>query len=145
MSNAKPIMIHIKSLIAMKGEEDQTMDLMTEGKYYEKVGSHYLVYEESEVSGMEGDKTTIKLKDGRVAMHRYGQNHSELTFEQGCRHNTIYKTPHGEFDMEVLASEVSYTIDERGNGAVSLVYALSIKGIGESKTTMSITMKEAGE
>lgn len=129
----------------MKGEEDQSMDLMTEGKYYEKLGSHYLMYEETEVSGMEGDKTTIKLKDGRVIMHRYGENNSELTFEKGVRYDTLYKTPYGNFEMEVLASEVDYNVQADGSGSVDLVYELSIKGIGESKTHMKITMKAAGE
>lgn len=145
MSNSKPIVLHIKSNIVMKGEEDQAMDLMTEGKYYEKLGAHYLMYEETEVSGMAGDKTTIKLKEGKVVMHRYGENNSELTFEKGVRYDTLYKTPYGNFEMEVLASEVDYCISPDGCGAVTLIYELSIKGIGESKTHMTITMKAAGE
>lgn len=145
MSKGKSIVLHIQSNIVMSGEEDQSLDLMTEGSYFEKLGSHYLIYEETEVSGMSGDKTSIKLTDGKVVMHRYGANTSELTFEMGRRYETLYRTPYGDFEMEVLASEVSYHIEADGSGDVHLVYALSIKGMGESRTVMNIKMRAAGD
>ncbi len=145
MSNAKAVVMHIQSHIVLAGAEDQNMDLMTEGKYYEKSGAHYFLYEETEVSGMAGDKTTIKLSNGKVVIHRYGQNNSELTFEMGKRYDSLYRTPYGNFDMEILASEVHYEVDETGAGHIHLVYALSVKGMGESKTTMDIRVRAAGE
>lgn len=145
MGKGKAIVLHIKSSIVMSGEEDQNLDLMTEGSYYEKLGSHYLLYEETEVSGMAGDKTSIKLVDGKVIMHRYGANTSELTFEAGKRYETLYRTPYGDFEMEILASEVNYQIEADGSGEVHLVYALSIKGMGESRTVMHIKMRAAGD
>ena len=47
---------------------------MTEGKAYRKGESTYIVYEESEMSGMEGVKTTLRIdRDGSVRMKRFGQ------------------------------------------------------------------------
>jgi uncharacterized beta-barrel protein YwiB (DUF1934 family) len=128
----------------MKGEEDQVMELMTEGKYYVKNDSRYFVYEETEVSGMSGDKTMLKFADNKVVMHRYGQNNSELCFQEGKRYEAAYETPYGPFEMEVLASKVFFEVDEEGGGNIQLVYELSIKGVGETKTTMSITSRALG-
>lgn len=142
MSNAKRVLMKVHSVIHMKGEEDQVMELMTEGKYYEKNGSSYFLYEETEVSGMAGDKTMLKYNnDNRVTMHRYGENNSELCFEEGKRYEAMYQTPYGPFDMEVLASKVIFEVDSEGTGFVELVYELSIKGIGETKTRMRIDAK----
>lgn len=145
MSNAIEVVLKIDSKIKMTGQEDQDLSLITEGKFYEKEGSYYFVYEESELSGMDGDRTMLKIEKERVIMRRYGQNSSELTFEVGTRHNTLYQTPYGDFDMEVVASKVDFDIDACGNGHFDLVYELSIRGLGENKTYMKIQSRASGE
>lgn len=145
MSNAKAVVLKIDSKIKMLGQEDQDMELMTEGKFYIKEGQFYFMYEESEMSGMEGTRTLIKIGQEKVTMRRYGQNDSELTFEAGIRYDALYKTPYGNFDMEVVASKVVYQIDQEGNGDIELVYEISIKGLGENKTHMRIKSKASGE
>lgn len=143
MTNAKMVILKVESVIKMNGEEDQVMELMTEGKFYNKNGSRYFLYEESEVSGMAGDKTMLKLMSHQVVMHRYGENTSELCFEEGRRHEASYHTPYGQFHMEVLASKVFFEIDEDGGGSIELGYELSIKGMGETRTHMKITSRPA--
>ena len=128
----------------MTGQEDQDMELMTEGKFYIKDEQFYFVYEESELSGMDGTRTMLKLGDERVTMRRFGQNDSELTFEAGIRYDALYKTPYGHFDMEVVASKVNYEVDAEGNADIELIYEISIKGLGENKTFMKINSKAAG-
>lgn len=144
MSNSKAVVIKIDSKIKMLGQEDQDMELMTEGKFYIKEGQFYFMYEESELSGMDGTRTLLKLGDERVTMRRFGQNDSELTFEAGIRYDALYKTPYGNFDMEVVASKVDYQVDEEGNADIELIYEISIKGLGENKTYMKINSKAAG-
>lgn len=144
MSNSKAVVIKIDSKIKMLGQEDQDMELMTEGKFYIKEGQFYFMYEESELSGMEGTRTLLKLGEEKVTMRRFGQNDSELTFEAGIRYDALYKTPYGNFDMEVVASKVDFQVDEEGNADIELVYEISIKGLGENKTFMKINSKAAG-
>ncbi len=144
MSNAKAVVLKIDSKIKMTGHEDQDMELMTEGKFYIKEGQFFFLYEESELSGMEGTRTVLKLGEERVTMRRYGENDSELTFEAGVRYDALYKTPYGHFDMEVVASKVNYEVDEEGNANIDLIYEISIKGLGENKTFMKISSKAAG-
>lgn len=144
MSSAKAVVLKIDSIIKMIGQEDQNMELMTEGKFYIKEGQYYFMYEESELSGMEGTRTLLKLGQDKVTMRRYGQNDSELTFEAGIRYDALYKTPYGHFDMEVVASKVDYQVDEEGNANIELIYEISIKGLGENKTVMKINSKAAG-
>lgn len=144
MSNSKAVVLKIDSKIKMTGQEDQDMELMTEGKFYIKDEQFYFVYEESELSGMDGTRTMLKLGDERVTMRRFGQNDSELTFEAGIRYDALYKTPYGHFDMEVVASKVNYEVDAEGNADIELIYEISIKGLGENKTFMKINSKAAG-
>ena len=46
---------------------EETVEFMTEGKAYKKGDATYLVYEESEMSGLAGVKTTLRIGgDGSV-------------------------------------------------------------------------------
>lgn len=144
MSNAIPVILTIHSHIHMKGEDPEVVDLVTEGKYYTKDQAQYLIYEETDLSGMAGDRTTLKFKDHKIVMRRFGANTSELAFEKGVRFETAYHTPYGAFEMEVLAQKVDFQLDPLGNGQVEIEYQLSIKGIGETKTKMTIQSRPAG-
>jgi uncharacterized beta-barrel protein YwiB (DUF1934 family) len=144
MSNVKLVVLTVESVIKMQGEEDQVMELITEGKFYDKMGSRYFIYQESHISGMEGDKTMLKLSANKVVMHRYGEHNSELSFEENKRHESDYNTPYGPFKMEVLASKVDYEVAGDGAGFIHLKYEMSIKGIGKTKTTMKITSRAVG-
>ncbi len=85
---------------------------MTEGKHYLKHGSHYIVYDESELSGMEGCTTTLKMNDDGIKMRRYGGANSELIFEKGKRNSSDYVTPYGTFKLEILTREMEWHISE---------------------------------
>lgn len=54
----KNVMLKIKGKQSPRANEEDTIELITEGKYYDKGNSKYLVYQESELSGMEGCTTT---------------------------------------------------------------------------------------
>jgi len=133
------IWLSINSEIHKPGEPVEEYGFETEGKMYHKDGADYIMYLESELSGMEGDKTVLKFKDGRLTMHRYGVHKSELAFEKGIRIESIYHTPYGNFDMLTHASKVDFDME---NGIVELVYRLVIKGLSESTNVLNIKVKQ---
>ena len=49
-------------------KQDEVIELITEGKFYKKSDAYYLVYDESEISGMQGTTTTLKIKDMTMEM-----------------------------------------------------------------------------
>jgi uncharacterized beta-barrel protein YwiB (DUF1934 family) len=133
------VWLSIVSEIRKTGEPVEKYDFETEGKVFEKEGTQYIMYEESELSGMKGDKTVLKFRDGVCTMHRYGVHRSELIFEEGQKSETIYHTPYGNFDMTTLASKVIYN---RASGHVELDYRLIIKGLSESKNKLKIKIRK---
>ena len=78
---------------------------MTEGKLYKRNGSYYLLYDESEISGMEGCKTSLKYNENFLRMKRTGEVEGAYTvieFNKGKRFSSIYQTPYGPIEMEVM-------------------------------------------
>lgn len=121
------------------GESDK-IELVTEGKFYKKNNFYYIVYDESEISGMEDSTTTLKINNDEVWMKRFGQNNSKLTFRKGDKYNTQYTTSYGNLNMEVSTQKVNVNINDEGEGELSLKYKLIISNTMESLNTLDITL-----
>lgn len=137
----KDIMLRIigKSLVG-ESEEDQ-MEFVTEGKFYEKGDAFYIVYEESELSGMPGCKTSLKLKEGNVRMKRFGSiisNDTIMEFQKGKRYEGLYETPFGAFEMELLTNNIENSISSEGVGKIDIDYHISLKGLSEGRSKLNI-------
>lgn len=131
----------IGTQISGDGEENQ-VELITEGKYYEKNNCRFLVYEETELSGMEGSTTTLKIAEGQVMMKRFGTNESELVFEKDQTHTTQYRTPYGAIEMDIVTSEISIAINEECVDCIDIAYEINISEKTETRNTLSVTVKK---
>lgn len=123
--------------LGVDGEENK-IEFASEGKFYKKNGAYYIVYNESEISGMQGSTTTLKVQDSKVQMKRYGTNTSKLVFEKGQKHISPYITECGEMLMEVVTHKLDKEINEEGKGKIDIGYRLNISNIAQSNNTISI-------
>ena len=139
----KKIMMKIVGKQASDGDSDQ-MEFVTEGELAERNGALYLIYEESEISGMPGCKTRLKIKGDYVSMKRLGTKTlpagTEMEFAPGKVFTGPYDTPYGSFEMEVVTNSVENTLTAEGTGSVHIDYKMSLKGLVESHNTLSIEM-----
>lgn len=134
----KRVTLKIKGTqIDVNGEKNE-IELITEGKFYIKNGSYYLVYNETELSGMEGSTTTLKIENEKVSMKRFGSNSSALIFEEGIKHKSLYQTFYGDMSMEVVTKKIDVNISEMGKGKVDLFYRLNMSNMIESQNRLSI-------
>lgn len=123
--------------------EDDTIEFITEGKIYEKKDSLYLVYDESELCGMPGFKTTVKIQGDQVKMARYGKNKekaAEMEFKKGERFASQYATDFGVFNIEILTHTMENNISYEEGGNLMLDYYISLNGLGEARNQLSITV-----
>ncbi len=134
----KEIVIRINSDIRVVGEEPQLMEMTMPAKFYKRGGSLYIAYDETELSGMEGDKTVLKIGAEKVSMIRYGNNPSEMVFVEGERYETDYTTPYGVFKMENTTQTISINVTEEGTGSLEILYTLEVSGISESENQLKI-------
>lgn len=138
----KDIMLKIiGKQMAMENEED-IMEFMTEGKFFEKNGALYLTYKESELSGLEGCTTSLKIKDGMIRMRRFGEQlpmDTVIEFEKGRRFEGYYDTPFGAVELEVLTNDiVNNLVYEQGKGTLNIDYDISLRGLTEGRSKLNI-------
>ena len=139
----KEIMIRIIGEQTNKERGKDSMEFVTEAKLYERGEALYLIYEESEFSGVPGCKTRLKFKGNKVQMKRLGKGivlGGEIQFEKGKRFTGIYETPYGPIEMEVLTNALNNTLTAEGSGELSIDYDISLKGLVESRNTLNITL-----
>ena len=134
----KEVKLTIKGYQTNLEGEENNIEMITEGKFYKKNGVYYIVYDESELTGMEGSTTTLKIEGKKVSLKRFGNNNSKLTFEKGQKHITEYETFYGNMPIEVVTSNVDVDISDLGRGRIKLAYRLDISGVLESKNKLSI-------
>lgn len=139
----KDIMMRIIGTQFGEDRAEEQMEFITEGKLYEKGEAMYLLYDETEISGMPGCKTRLKLKDGVIKMKRVGKNigiDTEIQFEKGKRYTGYYDTPYGAIEMEVLTNHLESTLSPDGTGTLDIDYDISLKGLLEGRNKLNIEL-----
>ncbi len=140
----KDIMIKIvgKQILGDDLEDEEQLELVTEGKYYEEDGIVFLSYDESGFSGMEGCTTSLMIKEDEILMKRCGEAvplDTEIRFEKGKRFTGYYGTPFGAVEMEVLTNDVINKINKDGpKGSIDIDYHISLRGLSEGRSRLNI-------
>lgn len=134
MNDDKPIMVHIKSSQSDSQGTIDSMEFFTEGRYFEEQDNRCISYEESEISGLEGTTTTLKLGKEEAELIRSGALSSRMIFRIGCETKNAYRTEYGVFDLAVLTHKLDISICNSLINSVYLKYRLSINA-GEVYTT----------
>lgn len=140
----KNVIISVKGTQTASDQDANILELVTEGKYYKEDEAYYVTYDESDVTGMNGTKTTLKVMDGVVTLIRAGSVNSQFVFQQGQKHVSYYDTEFGAFTIGVLANAVDVRIDDNG-GEIRLGYQLEIDNNNTGENDLYLSIREAGQ
>ncbi|MBO5845623.1 MAG: DUF1934 domain-containing protein [Clostridia bacterium] len=119
--------------------EEEAIELSTEGIMKIADGRVELLYEESEITGMEGSQTSVIFdlaSPGLVSMIRNGSVSTALVFEKGKRHHCVYNTPIMPFEICVRTIKVENDILDQGR--LRLDYVIEIRGAKAERTKFEL-------
>ena len=135
----KPVKIRIISSVKDENGRQQPSEQICFGRMAEKNGTNYVFYEESEVTGLEGTKTTIKWNDERIVILRSGTLDHRQEFCQGLVDKSLYQTPYLKIPLET-ATKYLYTGFRKGVWNLEIEYSLSHSGqpYGDMKILIEI-------
>ena len=120
-------------------QDKETLEMITQGFVRVRGGRVEIVYEEGELSGMEGSQTIISYaKDDplTLSMIRSGAVNTALVFERGVRHLCTYETPYMPFQIGVFALSVDNRLE--ADGRVALDYLIEIRGAQAERCRMTL-------
>ena len=108
------------------GQEPDEIELVTEGVLEDRNGTWLLSYEESDLTGMSGVTTTFIIESDKVTLKRTGKLNSQMVFQEGVVHESLYEVEFGALMISVCASRVMADICPDG-GMIDLVYAIELE------------------
>ena len=120
------VVLRIRGQQSYDGQEPEVIELMTEGTMEFNDGGWDISYEETELTGLAGVTTTFRVEPEKVILRRTGKLRSEMMFQQGVRHESLYQLDFGALMMAVTAKMVFFDIVSDG-GVIDLVYDIEIE------------------
>ena len=91
-------------------------------------GGYIVSYAETELTGLEGTTTRLHVDGGRVTLLREGNVNSQMVFEEGRRHLSMYETPYGALSIGINTRRMRSTLGEAG-GDLEIDYAIEIDNL----------------
>ncbi len=121
-------------IISIKGKQMSAdgadeMELVTAGELERSAeGAITVSYQETELTGMEGTTTVVRIDGPRVTLLREGAVNSQMVFEEGRRHLSMYETPYGALSVGIDTRRMKNTVGESG-GDLEIDYAIEVDNL----------------
>ena len=122
----KNVVLRICGKQFYEGQDPEVIELVSEGTLERLAEGWEICYEESSLTGMEGVTTIFRVEPDKITLIRTGKLHSQMVFQLGVLHESLYQMEFGTLMITVCATKMSYTIHENG-GTVDLTYGIDIE------------------
>ena len=137
----KEVLIRITGTQGIDDDTD-SVELTTVGRLGVKDGQFLITYDESEMMGVKGIKTSLMIKeDNTVVLKRTGAYQSRLIVQQGVRNSCFYSTPHGDLFIGIFGECVEHNLSG-GGGTINMSYTIDSNLQLISRNTVKINIKE---
>ena len=107
-------------------QDPDEVQLVTEGTLEQTDEGWMLCYEESELTGFQGVRTTFLVKEKEVTLSRTGKLNSQMVFREGVAHDSLYQMEFGALMLTVCATRVEANITAQG-GVIDLCYHIEVE------------------
>ena len=122
----KEVLLSIRGQQKYEDQEPEVIELVTEGTMEFRDGGWDIRYEESALTGLEGVTTTFRVEPDKIILKRTGKLNSQMVFQQGIPHDSLYQMEFGALMLTVEAKFLYFDIVPDG-GTIDLTYAISIE------------------
>ena len=136
------VIISIKGRQLYAESSPDEVELVTSGTLKRDGAGGYVVsYAETELTGLEGTTTRLHVDGGRVTLLREGNVNSQMVFEEGRRHLSMYETPYGALSIGVNTRRMRSTLGESG-GDLEIDYAIEIDNLVAGQNLFRMNVKK---
>ncbi len=140
----KDVWISFHSVNGYDDEEPDSLEFVTDGQYLFQDEMACLSYQESEVTGLEGTRTSVTILPDQVVVDRAGTVQSRMIFKEGSKSSFLYSTPFGQATMGVDTRSIRRNMNEHG-GNVEIDYVVDMEHAVVARNRFSITIRQMGE
>ena len=134
----KDVLVTVRGL-QMTPDGDDTIEVTTTGKYYEKDGKRYLFYDEIGDDTNLIVKNSIQITEEHVSVSKKGVINAQMNFEKENKLVSVYETPYGQMVMGIYTTGIC--LDEQDDFLeLKLEYLLEINNqhVSDSEILLQI-------
>ena len=140
----KDVWISFNSVNDYDDEEPDRLEFSTDGQYLFQDKMACLSYLESEVTGLEGTRTSVTILPDQVVVDRDGTVKSRMIFKEGSKSSFLYSTTFGQATLGVDTRHIRQSVNESG-GQVEIDYVVDMEHAVVARNKFSITIRQMGE
>ena len=122
----KEVTLSIQGRQTYQDQEPEIIELVTEGTLEETSAGWELLYQESNLTGLEGVTTSFLVQQDKIVLTRTGKLNSQMVFVLDQPHESLYQMEFGALLITVCATKISCNLSEAG-GFVDLDYRIEIE------------------
>jgi len=137
----KDVLISMHSIQGYDQEEQQVIDFTTDGHYFQDGDAVCFSYMESEVTGLEGTRTSVIVKPDHVVIDRDGSITSRMIFKEGEKNSFPYDTPFGTAMLGVKTRKISQNFNENG-GNLEVDYVVDMEHALVARNKIQLNIRE---
>ena len=138
------VWISFHSINSYDEEEPDSLEFFTDGQYLFRDNVGCLSYLESEVTGLEGTRTSVTILPDQVVVDRDGTVKSRMIFKEGSKSSFLYSTPFGQATLGVDTRHIRQRVNASG-GQVEIDYVVDMEHAVVARNKFSITIRQMGE
>lgn len=120
------VLLRLQGRQLYEDQDPEIIELVTEGTLEQLADGWRICYEESGLTGLEGVTTIFRIQSDRIVLTRKGRLDSQMVFQLGVLHESLYQMEFGALMITVCATKIDWNITDRG-GFVDLVYGIDIE------------------
>lgn len=135
------------SMHAEQGVDTETpnaLDFTTDGYYTFDDNVGCITYEESEVTGLEGTRTSVLVMPNQIIVDRDGTITSRMIFQEGGKTDFLYDTPFGNAVLGIKTRKISQNFDDKG-GKLEIDYDINMEHTVFSRNRFKINVEKIGD
>jgi uncharacterized beta-barrel protein YwiB (DUF1934 family) len=140
----KDVLISLRTIQTSDVDDDDVVEFSTDGVYSFDGENACLSYMETEVTGMEGTRTSVIIMPNQVVVDRDGLITSRMVFRERERNTFPYNTPYGTATMGLCTQKIIQNVGKHG-GFVSIDYVVDIEYTVVTRNKFQLTITELNQ
>lgn len=112
--SAQEAIIYMNSVLDAESKDPQVIEFATEGIYDWDGSKAVFAYEETELTGLPGTRTSLVVSPDNVTLSRVGTMTGTTVFREGEKNMFPLRTPYGQTMLGIRAGKIESSFSEEG-------------------------------
>ncbi|MBP1890652.1 uncharacterized beta-barrel protein YwiB (DUF1934 family) [Clostridium moniliforme] len=121
-------------------EKGELIEVVTPGNIKNENDEIIATYKETEISGMDGTDTKLRIGKDYVILEREGSTTTKMHFQKDKQSVCLYNTPYGMLELTIDTKDLEIDVNEEG-GNVEIKYEMKVADQPSIKTQLKLDIK----